>query len=346
MQCGGYKAVMSMTRKIFRALIILLAVMLSATKSFSAEAQKETAKHFIAVFDLEAIGLADKDLCLPMTNIIRNEIIKAGRYDLLDRNAMKKILHDQMFPVSGCLTGECIVEIGEALAVKKIITGTISTVGASCYVLFNLVDAGSGKIEYIYENKSVCKDYEMTNAFEGLSKKLLGDLDSIVKNSDVSKQDANSGKGKETMFTGPEAAKVSEDSRFVFYELAAKDKETKLFWSRDANIAGKSMSWSKAGDYIRQLNKQRYAGYNDWRLPNKEELETLVKYANSKGYEADVNGFLNEKGFFNAQTDSYWSSTTYDVITVYAWYVIMVNGKTGVGSKEFFGYVWPVRSGK
>ncbi|MBI3353871.1 MAG: DUF1566 domain-containing protein [Nitrospirae bacterium] len=58
--------------------------------------------------------------------------------------------------------------------------------------------------------------------------------------------------------------------------MTVTDKEAGLMWTRDANIAEKCMNWYDALKFIKQLNKQKYAGYNDWRLPTKEELQTLV----------------------------------------------------------------------
>ncbi len=54
-------------------------------------------------------------------------------------------------------------------------------------------------------------------------------------------------------------------------------------WARAGNIAER-MNWDNAFKFIEQLNGQKYAGYSDWRLPTKEELETLVNSATSQGY--------------------------------------------------------------
>ena len=37
------------------------------------------------------------------------------------------------------------------------------------------------------------------------------------------------------------------------------------------------MKYDEATNYISQLNKERFAGYNDWRLPTLEEAITLLK---------------------------------------------------------------------
>lgn len=55
------------------------------------------------------------------------------------------------------------------------------------------------------------------------------------------------------------------------------DTKTGLIWTRNANIAGKGMNWHEAMDFISELNQKAYLGYNDWRLPEIEELETLTE---------------------------------------------------------------------
>ncbi len=135
------------------------------------------------------------------------------------------------------------------------------------------------------------------------------------------------------------------EERFIFSDLTAKDKKTGLMWTRDANIAGR-MNWDKANDYIKQLNKQKYAGYTDWRLPSKEELGTLIDYAKGEGYKKDFHQVLNKAGFRNVQARSYWSSSTYALNTSSAWFVSMFGGNVDAFIKTGTNSVWTVRAGQ
>ena len=137
--------------------------------------------------------------------------------------------------------------------------------------------------------------------------------------------------------------------RFVFYDLTATDKKTGLMWTRDANIAGRQMDWDKANDYIKQLNKQKYAGYNDWRLPTGKEFQILTDW----NYDDDgprpqepESTLLNKIGFKNVQEDFYWSSSTYGISTTYKWRVDMHGGDVFNSHWNSVGYVWPVRAGQ
>ena len=58
-------------------------------------------------------------------------------------------------------------------------------------------------------------------------------------------------------------------------EEMIRDKSTNLFWQK-TSVSGKT--WPEALEYCEGLN---YAGHDDWRLPNKNELASLVDYSKS-----------------------------------------------------------------
>jgi len=52
------------------------------------------------------------------------------------------------------------------------------------------------------------------------------------------------------------------------------DGETNLVWQK--NQAPERITWPEAQQYVDQLNKESFAGHNDWRLPTNKELLTLM----------------------------------------------------------------------
>ena len=120
-------------------------------------------------------------------------------------------------------------------------------------------------------------------------------------------------------------------------------KLTGLSWSKYANPAGAEKTWQQALDYIKTLNSQKYLGYNDWRLPNINELGSLANRV-----QANSAIWLSGQGFTSVQSNGgYWSSSSYSGSTSYAWYASIngfVNGNRK--SSSFYLYVWPVRSGQ
>ncbi len=136
------------------------------------------------------------------------------------------------------------------------------------------------------------------------------------------------------------------EKRFVFSDLTATDKKTGLMWTRDANIAKKDMTWKDAFKFIEKLNKQKYAGYSDWRLPTKGELKTLVASTKSQGRDLVPSEVFTEIGFRNVQEHEYWSSSTDACCPTLAFYVDIDNDFAFTIGVDRALDVWPVRGGK
>ena len=55
------------------------------------------------------------------------------------------------------------------------------------------------------------------------------------------------------------------------------DNATGLIWSQNDSELG--LNWEEALTWIQQKNTENYLGYNDWRLPNAKELQSLIDYS-------------------------------------------------------------------
>jgi hypothetical protein len=130
------------------------------------------------------------------------------------------------------------------------------------------------------------------------------------------------------------------------------DNLTGLVWTKDGNAPGPAACspanikiWRIALDYVACLNTNTYLGYTDWRLPNINELRSLV---NAGQFNTSI--WLNTQGFNNAQDYGYWSSTSRSgsgIISSYKWIAYMGTGLVGFGHETVETYyVWPVRSGQ
>ncbi len=113
---------------------------------------------------------------------------------------------------------------------------------------------------------------------------------------------------------------------------AVQDRLTGLVWRRQAELSG-SMTWEAALAAVRDLNDGRDG---PWRLPNINELESLV--------DADrADPALPVGHGFEALHDTYWSSTTSVYEPDWAWALYLTKGAVGVGRKRSARFhVWPV----
>ncbi len=130
-------------------------------------------QNYIAVFDLEVVGKVDKDVSRPLSDSIRREIIKSGRYEVIDRSNMDRILHEQAFQMSGCTQRDCAVEAGQLLGVGKIVIGTISIVGRTFYLSLSLLNVETGKTEVVEEDTCKCEIDQLIQSSKRVAGKLL-----------------------------------------------------------------------------------------------------------------------------------------------------------------------------
>jgi hypothetical protein len=81
----------------------------------------------------------------------------------------------------------------------------------------------------------------------------------------------------------------------------------------DNSIPGDGkVTWQHALDYIKKLNAEGYAGYNDWRLPNALEIASLDHIGSFDIYYGQTPSLIfNVHDYFDSvNTSYYWSSTT------------------------------------
>ena len=87
-------------------------------------------------------------------------------------------------------------------------------------------------------------------------------------------------------------------------------------------------SWKKAMEWCNQKNKERFAGYSDWRVPTVKELLTLARPDSQRKF---------YKSFFGgSRTEYFWSSNS--VSSSVKSYVSMDDGSAVSGSSEGMGF--------
>lgn len=129
--------------------------------------------------------------------------------------------------------------------------------------------------------------------------------------------------------------------RFIDDGVMVTDRLTGLMWMKNANIKGK-LTFE---DALKFCDSFSTGGFNDWRLPTINELDSLIHYG------AFAPALTTSHPFMNVQNAYYWSSTSFHD---YYTHVFITSFHKGDASFESFGYtesppqlhyVWPVRGG-
>jgi len=95
---------------------------------------------------LTSHGIGDAETSI-ISERVRSELIKTGLYRVMERGEMNMILEEQGFQQSGiCSDASCLVEVGQLLAVNKIITGSIGYIGNMYTLSLKMVSVESGEI--------------------------------------------------------------------------------------------------------------------------------------------------------------------------------------------------------
>lgn len=132
----------------------------------------------------------------------------------------------------------------------------------------------------------------------------------------------NASKGDKIFVRAVRGGPVHSGNRFVDnHDGTVTDSVTGLQWQQataDNNGDGTpdTMDWENALAYAEDL---RLAGHDDWRLPNDNELTSIVDYSRSSP-SIDIAAFPGTKRW------KYWSSTTSERYYDYAWSITFEEG--------------------
>ncbi|MBW3537801.1 MAG: DUF1566 domain-containing protein, partial [Actinobacteria bacterium] len=142
------------------------------------------------------------------------------------------------------------------------------------------------------------------------------------------------------------------DPRFVDHgDGTVTDRLTGLVWSKDANPLRSRKSWPDALRWMRTLNHLHggmgYSGRTDWRLPNINELSTLIAFGRSDPALVEAHPFTSvAMGLDNERNlRFYWSSTPVQTLSGDAAAALIHIGPGDILHLVQGGtaYVWPVR---
>ena len=137
-------------------------------------------------------------------------------------------------------------------------------------------------------------------------------------------------------------------------DMVVADNATGLMWHQSGS--DDEISWEKAKEWIKKLNKGGYAGYQDWRLPTVDEAASLLDSRVASGnFMTDMilqteletgekNIDLCIEHVFSKQQIYIWTGDRTDYSSEVAWDVSFIVGHVRMNYLNEGNYVRPVRS--
>lgn len=124
------------------------------------------------------------------------------------------------------------------------------------------------------------------------------------------------------------------------------DTNTGLYWEvksenpNDINYCEDKYFFEDAQNtYVDKLNSANYGYFSDWRIPNKDELRSILDYGIEElAVDVDV--------FENCQCGDYWTKNTYQMQPYFGWVIYFGFGGAIAKSKETERFVIACRGGK
>jgi len=162
-----------------RKVAIIVAVVCTCLFGVGGVAEDKPEKrvmNFIAVMNLKCEEGIKKNQCTLLTDIVIEELVKIGKYKVIDRANRDKILGEIGFQQTGCVEGSCTVEAGRILGVGKIVVGSITKLGETYFVTLQIVNVETATVELAEKTKCKnCKLDDLADTVTNTARKLMGE---------------------------------------------------------------------------------------------------------------------------------------------------------------------------
>jgi len=125
----------------------------------------------IALMDLTSQNI-DPGIALVVTDLLRNNLFNTGRYSVLERANMDKLIKEQQFQMSGCSSTECAIELGKILNMQEMLVGSVNKLGSKFFINARMVDVESGEI-MITATAECYSENDLADACKDITSKLI-----------------------------------------------------------------------------------------------------------------------------------------------------------------------------
>ncbi len=129
-----------------------------------------TEKLSIAIINLVSNNVSDY-VSATVSNLLRTELFRSGRFIVLEREKMDAILKEQTLQQTGCTSTECAIEVGRLLNVKIMILGSLDKLGEQYIINIRFIEVEKGEI-ILAEQQRCSSEGQLPDAVSQLSNKI------------------------------------------------------------------------------------------------------------------------------------------------------------------------------
>jgi len=140
---------------------------------FAATCLSQEEKPRIAVLDFPSIG-CDSSLGLAASEILRTELGGRGRYRIIERAQLVRVMEEQSLQISGVADEQAVVEIGKLLGAKMVVVGSLVRTGKTFTLNSRFIDVETAEVKKSQNIRGNSED-EISNMCSSLAKIISDD---------------------------------------------------------------------------------------------------------------------------------------------------------------------------
>ncbi|MFP3043499.1 DUF1566 domain-containing protein [Treponema primitia] len=216
---------------------------------------------------------------LTVRSLVESNVIAAGKYQVVTRSDIDKLLSNQQIQLSSISSAENIRKL-QLQNINYIITGEVNALGSDYAVSLKILDVGTGQFTHSANDFIGGGSREL---YTGVNKLVTNFMAGMSSQGGQVTQRENGGGLYRIGDKGPGGGWIFYSEDGVYMELSPRLGES---------------NWSEAG---RVAANYRGGNFTDWHLPTQDEL-SLVYEKLKKGRRIDIAGMGD---------NLYWSSSEY-----------------------------------
>jgi len=137
--------------------------------------QTQTGPATVAIAEVTARGNAGADLASEVSDALTDQLVAEGRFRVVERQQLAKVMKEQMLAQSGATSDEVQVKVAQLVGARWIVLGTVGTKSRSYVVSLRALDSSSAQVAFS-ESVKAGTDEQVEAAAKQLARRLTDKL--------------------------------------------------------------------------------------------------------------------------------------------------------------------------